>query len=257
MNPSLIKSYLKQLNNLQTQTEAELDKISDLIAEGDFTEEVREPLQNQIGVVQDDCIERLCVLKAKFNDHAAKLGESIIDSPPTTSIAPRSASLPDLTKQVAEQLAILKAGHDYKPKITDYGFAKAQVPEFKGDMREYIKWRRQVEDYLNSYAAATSQKQAVQHLDTLTPKEIDVSRCLTLEDAWGKLTGEFGSPVYIARVLIKDFTNFVLNKFNDETKLIQLRNTMARLESHLKCIQFIKRDIRMRHSPPNLTWNVV
>ena len=148
-------------------------------------------------------------------------------------MAPRSASLPDLTKQIAEQMAILKDGHDYKPKITDYGFAKAQVPKFEGDVREYIKWRRQVEDYLNSYPAATSQKQTVQHLDTLTPKEIDVSRCLNLEAVWGKLTGEFGSPTYISRVLIKDFTNFVPNKFNDETKLIQLRNTMAKLESDL------------------------
>ena len=144
----------------------------------------------------------MATLKSKFNVHAAKLGESTVDSP-TTRMAPRSTSMPDLTKQVAEQLAIIKAGNDSKPKITDYGFAKTQVPEFKGDVKEYTKWRRQVEGYLITYAAATSQTQAVQHLDSITPKEIDVSRCSTLEDAWIKLTSEFGSPVYIARVLIR------------------------------------------------------
>ena len=39
----------------------------------------------------------------------------------------------------------------------------------------------------------TTEKQAVQLLDRLTPKEINVSRCTTLAQAWNKLTGEYGS----------------------------------------------------------------
>ena len=86
-------------------------------------------------------------------------------------MAPRSASLPDLTKQIAEQMAILKAGHDYKPKITDYGFDKAQVPKFEGDVREYIKWRRQANQTTPSLIK--SYLKQLTDLQTQTDAELD------------------------------------------------------------------------------------
>ena len=48
-----------------------------------------------------------------------------------------------------------------------------------------------------------------------------------------KLTDKYGSPVYIACLLIKDFLDIKLTKANNETNLLQLNNTMDKLESDL------------------------
>merc|ERR1712082_293425 len=76
-------------------------------------------------------------------------------------------------------------------------------------------------------------KQAVQVLDRLTFKDIDVSRCPTLKEAWEKLTGEYRSPIHIACLLLKDFSEFKLTKLNDESNLVQLRNALDKLQSDL------------------------
>ena len=91
--------------------------------------------------------------------------------------------------EIAKHLAELKVASEKDkssaPKnMNNFGFSKIQVPEFSGNIREFTKWRIQVEDYLNKTASRSTERQAVNHLDRLTPKEIDVSRCMTLKDAW-------------------------------------------------------------------------
>ena len=86
---------------------------------------------------------------------------------------------------------------------------------------------------LKDSAIRSTERQAVNHLDRMTPKEIDVTRCVTLKDAWDKLTGAYGSPTYIARLLLKDFYNLKLTKANNETNVIQLKNILDKLESDL------------------------
>ena len=90
-----------------------------------------------------------------------------------------------------------------------------------------------MEDYLNQTALRSTERQAVNHLNRLTPNQIDVSRCTTLKDAWDKLTDTYGSPVYIACLLLKDFFDFKLTKANNETNMLQLNNAMDKLESDL------------------------
>ena len=90
-----------------------------------------------------------------------------------------------------------------------------------------------MEYYLKQTASKTTERQAVNHLDRLTPNQIEVSRCITLKDAWNKLTDTYGSPVYIARLLMKDFFDLKLTKVNDETNMLQLNNTMDKLELDL------------------------
>ena len=90
-----------------------------------------------------------------------------------------------------------------------------------------------MEDYFKQRAKQSTQRQAVNHLDWLTPAQIDVSRCATLQDAWEKLTDTYGFPVYIARLLLKDFFDLKLTKANEETNMLQLNNAMDKLESDL------------------------
>ena len=90
-----------------------------------------------------------------------------------------------------------------------------------------------MEDYLKQTAKQSTQRQAVNLLNRLTPSEIDVLRYTTLKAAWNKLTDKYGSPVYIARLLIKDFLDSKLTKANNETNLLQLNNTMDKLKLDL------------------------
>ena len=66
-------------------------------------------------------------------------------------------------------------------------------------------------------------------------------RCLTLKDAWHKLTGAYRSPIYIARLLLKDFYDLKRTKANDETNLIQLKNALDKLQSDLTTNECPKR----------------
>ena len=68
-----------------------------------------------------------------------------------------------------------------------------------------------MEDYLTQTAQKSTERQAVNHLNRLTPSQIDVSRCTTLKDAWIKLTDMYGSPVNIAHLLLKDLFRFQAN----------------------------------------------
>ena len=90
-----------------------------------------------------------------------------------------------------------------------------------------------MEDYLNETASRNTERQAVNHLERLTPNQIDVSRCTTLKDAWEKLTDTYGSPVVITCLLLKDFLDLKLTKANDETNMLQLNNALEKLESDL------------------------
>ena len=118
--------------------------------------------------------------------------------------------------------------------INYFGYTKIQIPQFAGNVHEFIKWQNQVEDYITETATISTERQAVHLLDRLTPKEIDVLRCQTLKDAWDKLIGKYGYTVFIACLLLKDFHELKLTKANDEANLIQLKNALDKLHSDMK-----------------------
>ena len=112
-----------------------------------------------------------------------------------------------------------------------------------------------MEDYLNKTASRSTERKAVNHLDRLTPKEIDILRCTTLNDAWEKLTDTYGSPVYIACLLLKDFFDLKVTKANDETNLLQLNNALDKVKSDLctnkcpeRCDNFMSQVCRKERS---------
>ena len=114
----------------------------------------------------------------------------------------------------------------------NFGFSKTAVPTFKGDIREFSKWKSQVEDHIKDMEK-TSLKAALHQLDRITPKTCDVTRCTTLTEAWAKLSGKFGCSDQIARVLLKDFSSLTLKGTNEEAKLVQLRDAWEQLYADL------------------------
>ena len=66
-DPSLLKSYPRQLTTLQNQVDNELDKIWDQIMSGDLTEEVDNKMLPQVVTIPTDCTNHVATLKSKFN----------------------------------------------------------------------------------------------------------------------------------------------------------------------------------------------
>merc|ERR1712240_897231 len=138
-----------------------------------------------------------------------------------------------MTKHLASLTAVLERDRTPSKNTNHYGYDKIVLREYSGNVQEYTKWRSQVEDYLEQTAKQSTQRQAVNILDRLTLSEIDVMICEDLKAAWIKLTDKYGSPVYIACLLINDFLAFKLTKANDETNMLRLNNAMDKLESNL------------------------
>ena len=127
----------------------------------------------------------------------------------------------------------LEARAASSPKTADYGYSKTPVPTFDGDIRQYTKWRSQVEEHLESIKKTTSDKTAILKLDRLTPPICDVSNCNTLKEAWDKLAAKYGCSTNIARVLLEDFKAFTPKGRTDEAKMVHLRDTVEKLQADL------------------------
>ena len=134
-------------------------------------------------------------LRARLLEAAAEIKEANPSS--GTSTPTQSSSYNPFSwhfqETLAKEIANLKAGAKAGPvskNLNDFGFTKIPIPNFQGNVKNFTKWRSQVEDYLTETANKSTKRQAVQVLDRLTPKDIDVSRCPTLKEAWEKLTDE-------------------------------------------------------------------
>ena len=219
-------------------TTKDLDEICKQIIKEDLNEGDIETLMAEVTELIDSSWETANGLRARLLEAAAEIREA---NPSSGTSTPTQSSSSDpfswhFQETLAKEIANLKAGAEARPvskNLNDFGFAKIPIPNFQGNVKDFTKWRSQVEDYLNETASKSTEKQAVQLLDRLTPKDIDVSRCLTLKEAWEKLTGEYGSPVHIARLLMKYFSEFKLTKLNEESNLVQLLNAFDKLRSDL------------------------
>ena len=120
-------------------------------------------------------------LKVKFLEVDAELREiSSTSGASTPSTQPSSASDPHtlhFQDLLAKELAKLQTRDKTRPasnNLNDLGYAKIKILSFQGNVKDFTKWRHQVEDYLNETASKSTEKQAVQILDRLTTKYIDV-----------------------------------------------------------------------------------
>ena len=79
------------------------------------------------------------------------------------------------TRHLASLTAAFKRNRTPSKNTNHYGYNKISLPEYSGNIREYSKWRSQVEDYLEQTAKQSFQKQAVNILDRITPSGIDIT----------------------------------------------------------------------------------
>ena len=224
-----VQAHLKQLGEAQCAASKQLEGVCDLLSKSNLNKTDKEALQTEIDQASESSSETITTLKLKCDVLTKQLSP---ETPVTTQAPLQNLSIQEMVTSMTNLQSSLNS-KSKKSSLFHFGFNKVDLPKFDGNIREFTKWKSQVRDYLAQMATESTEQQAVHILDRLTPSKIDVSCALSLTEAWTTLTGEYGSTALITRVLLNDFNQFIPSKRNDEAKLVELRNTVSKLESDL------------------------
>ena len=231
-----LKAALKEVADLETAISSSLSQAAKVLSSSTLPQAEQRPLAEQIDTAADVLPGAIIPLKLIFNQLLAQLAPP----PPISQATPAGSDnmSADIVAGITAGLRPLTERMEASPtpsskSATDFGYAKTPVPTFDGNIRNFTKWKIQVQDHLESWRKSTSEKSAILKLDRLTPTKCDVSNCATLKEAWDKLTAKFGSATNIARVLLEDFKAYTPKGRTDEAKLVDLRDTLEKLQADL------------------------
>ena len=231
-----LKAALKEVADLETAISSSLSQASKVLSSSGLPQAENEALAAQINAAADVLPGAIIPLKLTFNQLLAQIAP-----PPPTSQAITAGSVnmgADIVAGITAGFRPLMERMESSPapapkSAADFGYAKTPVPTFDGNIRSFTKWKIQVQDHLEAWRKSTSEKSAILKLDSLTPSKCDVSNCASLKEAWDKLTAKFGSATNIARVLLEDFKAYSPKGRTDEAKLVDLRDTLEKLQADL------------------------
>ena len=229
-SPPLITAQLERIQALKSQLQAEVDATLQTLVRDPLPPGEKVKVEHRISTWANKSLADCNSLEDTFNIALAKCSPDTAeeDREPSVSAAISSGVATGL-KPIMEDLL---RSFPSPGGRNNFGFSKTAVPTFEGDIREFSKWKSQVEDHIADMAK-TSIKAALHQLDRITPKKCDVTKCATLEEAWAKLSGKFGCSDQIARILLKDFSSLSLRGATEEAKLIQLRDAWEQLHADL------------------------
>ena len=231
-----IKTQLKELGDLKREAEGKTNSLFDELFELELPEGEAQKLSQDITSASEAQCEEMNSLKLRLTEALSKLtkegdGQAEAQGSDTTDLA--SHIVKGMSSCISELSSSLESNRGPSRTSTDFGFSKTSVPSFDGDIRKFPKWRSQVEDFIKDMSKRSSEKTAIHQLDRLTPEICDVSRCPTVLEAWKKLEAKFGSSTNIARLILQDFDSLSLKSKTEEAKLIELRDSLEKLESDL------------------------
>ena len=231
-----IKTQLKELGDLKREAEGKTSSLFDELFELELPEGEAQKLSQDITSASEAQCEEMNSLKLRLTEALSKLtkegdGQAEAQGSDTTDLA--SHIVKGMSSCISELSSSLESNRGPSRTSTDFGFSKTSVPSFDGDIRKFPKWRSQVEDFIKDMSKRSSEKTAIHQLDRLTPEICDVSRCPTVLEAWKKLEAKFGSSTNIARLILQDFDSLSLKSKTEEAKLIELRDSLEKLESDL------------------------
>ena len=167
-----VRANLQLLEDVIAITGKDLDEICQQIIKEDLNQGNVNVLMSEVAELVDSSLLVANGLKVKFLELDAELREiSSTSGASTPSTQSSSASDPHILHfqdLLAKELAKLQTRDKTRPaskNLNDFGYAKIQIPSFQGNMKDFTKWRHQVEDYLNETASKSTEKQAVHLLN--------------------------------------------------------------------------------------------
>ena len=166
-----MNANLQLLDDVIAITAKDLDEICQQIIKEDLNEGDLETLMAEVAKLVDSSLQIANGLKVRLLEVDAELRETNPTSGTSTPSQPSSASNPytwHFQDMLAKELAKLKAGDEARPaskNLNDFGYAKIQIPSFQGNVKDFTKWRCQVEDYLNETTSKSDFKRSLGEID--------------------------------------------------------------------------------------------
>ena len=105
-------------------------------------------------------------------------------------------------------------------------YKKEELPTYKGDIRGFPPFKR---EWTRLVAPGRSEDWQLQAVQKRTPEEIDLTNCLTVQEAWQKLDDKYACPVTVSSVLVDSFINHKLKAKGEASKLLEIENKLLTL----------------------------
>ena len=113
-----------------------------------------------------------------------------------------------------------------------YNYRKEDIPGFEsGDVGDYPGFKK---EWLESVMQGQSEAWILRNLNSVTPKEDDLSIYSTSKEAWLHLDAKYANPVAVSASLMKEFLmTSKLEGSNDQKKLLDLYHKVMKLHKRL------------------------
>ena len=212
-NKSQLESITMAVMNLRTelvnQMIAEHDDLAQLFFLASELEEIDQRSRNSVIQIHE-----------RLDEIVAKIIEKTPDTP-----ALNATNVMDTTNRSFS--ANQNSASTYK------SYAKESIPTFKGQLRQYPAWRKEMKELVLPDLQEVHQ---IRILDKHTPQAVDLQNCESIDEAWKELDSKYGNAVNITAVLMDDFFKTVLKGRSDESRLVETKVIVVRLSSDLVAV---------------------
>ena len=147
---------MQLLDEVRQSLDKDIDVISNQLVTADLTETQATELSERIKTLVDTVTIDVATLHAELIQAEGALRAASVPSSPPSDVSTDGSTIFHFRSEIAKHCRTLTAAAEKDkspPKNTNnFGFDKIQVLEFSGNVREYTKWRSQVEDYFKQTA---------------------------------------------------------------------------------------------------------
>ena len=112
-------------------------------------------------------------------------------------------------------------------------YKRDDLPTYGGSVREYPRFKK---EWQTLVAPGRTQDWQLLNLEKRTPKEIDLSICVTLEEAWQMLDDKYACPTTVSSKLVQFYMDTKLKGKSDASKLVEINHNLVTLYNDLVAV---------------------
>ena len=126
-------------------------------------------------------------------------------------------------------------GHEAVRPTSYKAYAKEAIPAFKGQLRLYPAWRREMVELI---LPGLEEVHQIRILEKHSPIAVDLQNCTTTVEAWTELDARYGNSINITTTLVDEFLKLKIKSRSDQSKVVEVKESVMRLSSDLKAVKF-------------------
>ena len=113
-------------------------------------------------------------------------------------------------------------------------YKRDDLPTYGGSIIEYPRFKK---EWQTLVAPGRTQDWQLLNLEKRTPKEVDLSICLTLEEAWQLLDDKYACPTTVSSKLVQVYMDTKLKGKSDASKLVEINHNLVTLYNDLVAVK--------------------